>query len=609
MNHFSEYGIKKVVAIDDSFGSMISETTKIADMKEIDIDKRENLADFFHSNKDALISDFFLEENYDEDDKRMFLEEFRDNETAYYEKISSEDGISFLEWIPGEIDLKKNIENLASENERTFIILDKVLNDNPMLYKSILKETLYSISNVLTKNHNLFFVFFSSEPEKLENYSSVIDFLVNHIGLDISCAENLALHINFVDKKNYDLNSFISALRKSQKANFVNSLDEVYKKSIHTLKDRIWDINHNESLLHYDYLVEGQHIDAIIYDMFKSKFKYSFNEFRAEKYEELINPIRNSIQKYEKNRIDQEGVEIDFAPFRYRFLKEVNYAIHAEKMELKVSKSDDISYGNVIEIGDKMYLIISQNCDTTIRSNGKRKLKSFNLVEIKEKTTSIDIKWLKQEYISYFSRATGMGLSSNRDGREIFKGLFFSENESTELEKMGFKKEYLKQIEEANLSNSARKNLNSLKFDDDNKLSQMKSYEIVNSEIHTVPCFWLDALLLRRNNDGNVEICIETLEKSKEVRLATKIFILNELTILLEKTSDLSKAPLDIILANKLFNPIMPVKAIWENDALKGFELVNVTRKVRLEDIVTRKLHKKVIDNQVREAVNQEILI
>lgn len=612
MSHFSEYGIKKVVAIDDDFGLTLSEDTKIADLEEKNIDKIENLADFYYSNKNALLSDYFKEEGFEEDEIKAFFEDYNDMKPDYYNKISSEKEILFYKWVPEETNFKENIEQLAIEKERTFIVLDKVLTANPLLYKHKLREILNLISNVVARNHNLFFVFFSSQPEKLNSYEEVMDYLTNKIELDDNCAKKLALHINFVNKNEYDLDDFVSALRKSQKANFVNSLDEVYQKSIHTLKDRIWNINHNESLLHYDYLVEGQHIDTIIYDIFKSKFKYSFNEFKNKNYVELINPIRNSIQKYEKNRIVKEGIEKDLAPYRYRFLKNVNYAIHAKEMELKTSKSDDISYGDIIEINEKKYLVISQNCDITIRSNGRRKLQSFNLIEVIEKNENIDINWLKDNFINFFNdeKFNDEKLSKLPECRKIFEGMFYLENEETELEKMGFKKCDLKKIEEANLSHSAKKNLNSLTFDNNQIYSQKKSYDFVSGEILTVPCFWLDTLLLRSDDDTkDIVISLETIEKSKELRLATKFSILNEFTTLLEKMKDLTKESLDISLSNNLFNPIIPVKAIWNDDILEGFELIGVKRNVSLDDAITRKIHKKVVDDQVREAINLEILI
>ncbi|EIA3997687.1 hypothetical protein K7G10_002943 [Listeria monocytogenes] len=609
MSHFSEYGIKKVVAIDDDFGVTISEDTKIADLKEADIDKIEELADFYHSNKEALISDFFKEEQFEEDEKKDFFEEFNGTKIDYYDKFESEKEILFSKWVPEEIDLKSSIEQLATEEERTFIVLDKVLTVDPLLYEGKLRDTLNLISNVIAKNPNLFFVFFSSQPEQLDSYEDVMNFLTNQIKLDTDCAEKLALHINFVDKKAYDLDDFISALRKSQKANFVNSLDKVYEKSIHTLKDRIWNINHNESLLHYDYLVEGQHIDAIIYEMFQSKFKYSFNEFRNNNYEEVINPIRNSIQKYEKNRIEQEGIEVDYAPYRYRFLKDVNHKVYAQKMELKVSKSDDISYGNIIEIDDKMYLVISQNCDTTIRSSGKRQLQSFNLVEIKEITTVIGIEWLKKQFISYFSKESGKGLPSGPEGRKVFEGMFFSESESTEFERMGFKREYLKQIEKANMSHGAKADLKKLKFQEANIVSEIKEYKIANKEIYSIPCFWLDALLLRKDVDGKLKVTVESIENSKEIRLATKYSIDSELRKVLQKVRHLSKNALKISLDNKLFNPVIPVEAVWNGEDLIGFELINVERKKALDTLTTKKLHKEIVDSQTREAINLEIFI
>ncbi|CAD5897349.1 conserved hypothetical protein [Carnobacterium maltaromaticum] len=607
MTAFKEYGITQVIAVDDVFEMMIDENTMLSTLPlEIVSRQGEDFEDYVRDNPDSYLRDFFKSNDYIEQEKNDFCFEMISEDLKHYEQIQSEE-VVFSGLPPHKEELMARFEIINKEDEKVLIILDKILTDATGQEKYVLGEMLGVISTLLKDNKNVFLILFSTEPEQLSSYSEVITYLVGNLGLDEEVANILALHVNFIDKDKYEIDSFISALRKSQKGNYVNSFDDIYKLSINALKDRIWDLNHNESLLHYDYLVEGQHIDDIIYHIFTDKFQSSFYKYREDDYELLVNPIRNSIQKFEKSRIDIENIDKDYAPLRYRFLKEVNLAIHTEELVRRPCKSDDISYGDIIEVDNKKYLIISQNCDITVRSNGKRNLSSYNLVEIEEMHTNIDIYWLCKYFATF---CQDRRVKKNFGSERVFKGIFFDSQKETELQKIGFALNDLKEIEKFYEDRAYQKEFPDFEFENSVCFGQESVYKIVSEDIYTIPCFWLDILLLRSEDGERKIVSSDIIDSSKEIRLATKISIKNEFEEIVKRMREIPNDSLEQSFKHNLFNPIIQVEPMFnEDNLLIGFELKNVSRTKKMLDSQARSIHRNIVDNQIREASNSIIPI
>ncbi|MGX4687196.1 hypothetical protein JNUCC83_09860 [Vagococcus sp. JNUCC 83] len=637
MSNFDEYRISKVIAIDDAFNIIYSEETEInnippeirSDISMFHLEKTgegnidagdedTTMRSFFNSFEIQTLGQYFRFADLEKKEIEEYLQIMNSSEKNHYETLLEDKTFEFKGWgADSEEKLLKNIETLGCEEDKTLIILDKTLALGDEKPEKILSIVLKAINDQLIINKNLFLVLFSTAPEDLKDYKSVVDYLSDGEGLNLEkdVANNLALHINFVNKSNYEKDHFISSLRKSQKANYVNSFDDIYSQCIVSLKERIWDMSHNEALLNYDYLMEGQHVDNIIYDMFTNKFSYTYNEFRNVNYDKIINPIRNSMQKYENFR-DDGDILACYISDRFRFLKEINYHVNSQGPELKSSRSDDISYGDIIEIDKEKYVVISQNCDITIRNNGDRRLDSFNLIKIRESEEIIDANWLIKFYKKFldsitYSETKNLSKAEKKlvkdERRKVFYGVF-----SEEIQKLGFETEFLEKIEEANRSEKkAGSSLDGLKFDNAIEKNRKKEYEIESYQIYTVPCFWLDVLLLRKSEDNASIVTKKSIQSSKEIRLATKRYIENQFNEMIEKFNEVSKEVLELSLETSMFNPIIPVKPVWKDDCdeLIGFELKNVNRDYCLTQYEAKRLHKKILDVQTREALNVEIPI
>jgi hypothetical protein len=620
MANLKDYGIKNILAIDDIFYNIEFET-EVSLLDEQTIGKFDILnnlnGDFIfyaQGSNEQQLSDFFDEYQIDNSVAKAMLDLVNQVQQDSYKQLASIPDISFFKCVPETSKIKTILDSLDEKDERTLIILDRKLSGkNEINGRSLLSSILVMISEYLKNDGNLFLIMYSSEPKELFSYTATTEYLRNDLTLTDDVIDEVALHVNFLSKDNSNESEFINVLRKSQKANYVNSFNEIFDKSIRSLRERVWDLNHNESLFHYDYLVEGQQIDQIIFEIFSDKFKASYMDYMSTDFVRLINPMRNSIQKYESNRVSEEPVGLDKAPAKYRFIKEVNTKLHGGSNTTSVFASDDISFGDIISIGESSYVVVSQNCDVTIRNDGERAVQTFQLIKVVETKETINAKWLESFLRKYALEFKPKKINLNLEGSEYFKNTFYNSSNKTELQLMGFEERCLKEIELTLDLEDTNKQLKKLEFDGyDKDLGDSYQYEIDKNskEIYTVPCFWLDLLLLRTNDEGEKVVTMETINSSKEIRYATKIRIKNDFTERIEKLSLLSQDNLITAFKNSMFNPLINVEPMFdEKKKLYGFRLLNISRSKKMKPHVARKIHLEMISKQTREAVNESIPI
>ena len=620
MVSLKDYGIKNILAIDDVF-HQIGFKTEISFLDEriIEVfDTINNLNGEFiyyaQENNNQQLSDFFDEYQIDQILAESYVNSINQHQQSSYRYLIEISDVSFIKCTPENQEIEENLKSLCDEDARTLIILDRKLDGkNEDKGRLQLSSILQMISKYLKNDGNLFLIMYSSEPKKLLSYAATTQYLKHELTLVDDVVDEIALHVNFLSKDTSNESDFINVLRKSQKANYVNSFNEIFEKSICSLRDRVWDLNHNESLFHYDYLVEGQQIDQIIFEIFLDKFKSSYMDYMDAEFVRFINPMRNSIQKYESNRVSEEPVELDKVPAKYRFIKEVNTKLHGGRNTTSVFASDDISFGDIIKIEGLNYIIVSQNCDITVRNDGERAVQTFQLIKVTEIEETINAKWLGEFLRQYASDFKPKKINLNQEGSEYFKNTFYNSSNKTELQLMGFEERCLKEIEETLEMEDTNTKLKKLVFDGyDKDLGISYQYEIDKSskEIYSISCFWIDLLLLRKNDDGENIVTMDSIDLSKEIRYATKIRIKNDFNEMIKKFSLLSKDDLIVAFKNNMFSPLVNIEPIFDVDEkLYGFKLLNIFRSKKLKTHVARKIHLEMISKQTREAVNESIPI
>lgn len=560
---FKDYGVSTIIAIDDIFND-INEEDKLENfLPEVIDDLTGGQYDFF---RDYTISEYIDERGEDD-----FIEKLKSSldQIEHYRCFQS-DNIDFKKIGANYSQVERAINEIdASDKSRKhLILLDRTLQDpvaglgNDDVFVDILKL----IHSKLREKNLLLLIYTDSRtPEELSSFAGAKKYLTD-LNLDEDIAEQLVLHFNYVQKTEELSSDFFDNILKSQKANYISEYKNIFEESYSKLTERLWQLNQNQVLFYYDYINEGQHVDSIIYETFLTKFKQVYSDTFSEKnnHKELINPIRRSMQHHLPS-ISNSQIEV------YRNLKEFEMNLNSQNKLLKVPESTDISFGDVIEIGSKYYMIMSQDCDITIRKNGKRKLFSVQMVEIKEQSKEVSEQYLYNEY-SKILRKDGF---------------------ATGLKKLGIPYDTTENLMQAS-------NAEGLSSEQINGLHINNGFEALPKNIISINGFWLDCLTLRKNIDKEVEFTSSNLNSSHEVRYATLDYLKRCLNCLLSKLQNTDKDTVDQIIKFSLSDSNVDIESEFDNSELIGFKLKNIERIGRLDRLDAMIILNSVLEDSSR---------
>lgn len=561
--NFKDYGVSTIIAIDDIFND-INEGDKLEKfLPEVIDDLTGGQYDLFR--------DYTISEYIDERGEEDFIDKLKSSlgQIEYY-KCFQLDNIDFKKIGANFSQVEKAIDEIDADDKsrKHLILLDRRLQDSVVGPEdnNVFVDILKLIHSKLREKNLLLLIYSNDDtPRELNSFEGTKKYLIS-LGLLPNTAEQLVLHFNYV-KKNEELAAdFFDNILKSQKANYISEYKNIFEKSYSKLTERLWQLNQNQVLFYYDYINEGQHVDSIIYETFLTKFKQVYSDtFNEEnKHRELINPIRRSMQHHLPS-LSNSQIEV------YRNLKEFEMNLNSQNKLLKVPESTDISFGDVIEIGSKYYMIMSQDCDITIRKNGKRKLFSIQMVEIKEQSKEISEQYLYNEY-SKILRKDGF---------------------ATGLKKLGIPDDTSHNLMQAS-------NAEELSSEQINGLHINNGFEALPKNIISINGFWLDCLTLRKNVDKEVEFTRSNLNTSHEVRDATQKYLKKCLNCLLDKLKNTDKDTVDQIVKFSLSNVNIDIESEFDNSELIGFKLKNVTRIGRLDRLDAMIILKSVLEDSSR---------
>ena len=388
--NFKDYGVSTIIAIDDDFCEIKDDDL----LSNFPVEKIDTLTNGCYDK----YSDYTVEQ-YSEEVEGSDFKHKLSNELNLQDKYACfrSTGITFKPISANFEQIKETIEDIdgTDKSRKHLILLDRTLQDDAggAIIDNLFIKVLKFIHSQL-REKNLLLLIYSNEatPEELDSFEGAKGYLRN-LGLDESIAEQLVLHFNFVSKTEELTEDFFDNILKSQKANYISEYKNIFEKSYSKLTERLWQLNQNQVLFYYDYINEGQHVDSIIYETFLTKFKQVYSDTFNEdnNHKELINPIRRSMQHHLES-VSQSQIKL------YRKLKEFEMSLNNQNIFLEIPKSSDISFGDVIRINDKYYMIMSQDCDMTIRNDGKRRLSSIQLVEISKQTEKVSEQYLFNNY-------------------------------------------------------------------------------------------------------------------------------------------------------------------------------------------------------------------
>lgn len=439
-----------------------------------------------------------------------------------------------------------------SKAKRNFIVLDKFLKKDKNL--NLLSQYLSELCEIMP-DYYIGIVFYSSDPNSIVSLKEAEDFL-KVVGLREEEIEKLSMHVNFVDKSSKNKQKcFETAFRKCQNNNLISLYSESYSQTIQELKEKIWDINNNEDLIHYDYLMEGMQLDDIFYEIYQSRFNQIYNEKCFEKYEEYINPVRKSIQTYESDKCLDEK-EIRKRIFISRSVKELNNLLKQETCLYKCKKSDDISFGDILKLNNSYYMVVTQDCDLSIRLLGGRKSNFITLIRVDYSNESLTYNAIKNRLNGIYKK-TFEGSEKNLDKNILISNIISS-----------FKKLDNDEITINNNSNNDKENQCDFKCKEiDVKLT--KDYKLYHIE-----SIFLDCIILNNQSNNEIEITEDSISNSNEIRLATKRHIRENFGVFLKKYSKLQHQSLKEISEQSIISDLIPIDFIFDDKKkLIGFSI------------------------------------
>lgn len=586
---FKDYGISTIIIIDDSFNKI--DKSKYLD--EFPPDIIDELTDGYYDQYCKYTIEDYIKKTNNIDFENKLSNRIREttNLKMFEEGVDLQlIGVEDIEQVKDKLS-KINADDKSRKN---LIILDRKLQEDVkgVAVDEKFKDILKTIQSLIEVKNLLLLIYTQNEkPDELNSFEGAKKHL-KKLGLDDLASEQMAHHFNYVKKSDDLTPEFFENVLKSQKANYLQRYKHIFEKSFSKLSERLWELNQNYALFFYDYLNEGKHTDDIIYDIFLAKFHQEYSEEFSELsgHNAFINPIRRSMQQSMCHYTTKTDV--------YSKIKNLEKGIHSHNNIIKVPNSTDISFGDVLEIGDKKYMILSQDCDIVIRNEFKRKLKNFQLVEIEEEIENVSEKWLSD----FLKKKPKVNMQDSS-----FK---------CTLKNFGIEESVVNKITNANVPTKdlSTSQINNMKYSSDIKPK--------TKQIYSINCIWLDLLVLRCNESEEILLSKDNIIKSHEIRYATKKYIENELDDLIIRISDIAK--IDIFkdetktkeknvqdkivqkITDKIINfgfgglDIKCKSQFSEENKLIGFSISNIKRIGRLDRLDAMRILKTVIDDESR---------
>lgn len=571
-----------IIIIDDDICPNDKEKIKFTDLPENII---KLVAD-----KLELVEDEYKEFSLSAiDEKFEFLGKKLDDFIKYNIPKEFEDA-NLIKYHPFDISKGTIADKVKTSGaKRNFIILDKFLEKNEKM--DLLKKYLSELSEIISEFY-IGIVFYSSNPDSIKSLEDAKHFL-KYIGLNEEQIEKLSMYVNFVDKSSEDkLMCFETAFRKSQNYNLISLYSKSYSQTIQELKEKIWDINNNEALIHYNYLMEGMQLDDIFYEIYQNKFNKIYNKMCFDEYETYINPVRKAIQIYESNK-DFEEDEIRKRIFISRSVKELNNLLKQETYLYKCKKSDDIKFGDILKLNDFYYMVVTQDCDLSIRLLGGRKSDYITLIKI--------------DYSSENFKNDSIAKKLKDIYRQIFKGTENKFNKDIIKSDIApFEKLKIDKTKIDNLFDKGRKDQCDIECQNISiKLSD-------NIKLYHIESVFLDGTILNNEDSDKIKLTKENIEKSKEIRLATKKYIIENFEELIDKYSKLQYQSLKEISDENFISDLIPIEFIFnEENSLIGLSVDKdkILRVGRLDYIKAYDIFKEFMSKYSRFSYNSPPLI
>lgn len=537
-------GISKIIAIDDEFIEVV-EAERLDRYKPEIIDELTN--GDYDKYKNYTISEY-IKETGDKDFVENLTDKIRDNH--YYKWLESSD-VDF-QTIGVDIGLIEQTLNGIDSNDKSrkhLIILDRKLQDNS---DEVFKRVLQTIQTFIFEKNLLLLIYTDSmRPAGFNSFDGVENYL-KQLGLEESICKKMSLHFNYVQKSTKITDEFFESILKSQKANYIQEYNEIFDKTYNELMRRVWELNQNQSLFYYDYLNEGKHVDEILYEIFMAKFNQVYSETICDdsKHASLINPMRRFMQQ----SVQEHGRKVEI----YKKLKQLDKGINYTDRYFEVLDSTDIFFGDILQIGNKEFMVLSQDCDVAIRNDISRNLNQFQIVEINTEKEAISEKFLKN-YLKDLNQDM-----ADQAVKNLLRNYKIEDNIIDKVTNI--------QTRKKDLNETTLKNLYYIETN--------KGIPLNKKMVYSIECIWLDLLLLKTTSSEKIILSHNSIDESHEIRYATKLYLKSCLNDLISRIGKNTPAEIVNQITKFAFNglEVNCESQYSDQNELIGFEVSNIKR-------------------------------
>ena len=279
-------------------------------------------------------------------------------------------------------------------------------------------------------------------------------------------------------------------------------------------------------------------------------------------------------------------------------MKELNNLLKQETCLYKCKKSDDIRFGDILKLNNSYYMVVTQDCDLSIRLLGGRKSNFITLIGVDYSDANLTYDTIKKTLVDIYKNTFNISKANNTEEENIkhnlisnvssFKKLDIDEITINNIFNKGSKDEYVPKCHKINV-----------KLINDNKL-------------HRIESIFLDCIILNNQSNNEIEITEKSISNSNEIRLATKIYIKKVFKKFIDKYSNLQHQSLKEISEQSIISDLIPIDFIFdEKKKLIGFSIKknNIERIGRVEYIKAYDIFKEFMSKYSRISYNNPPLI
>lgn len=367
-NFVTNNSFKKAIIIDDDL-SLFNDENSLLPLFE----KNETI-------KTILIEHYDLSEI-----KNLLIGDLRTvNSDCFDIIVDSLNVRKMLEMVEGfkkaglDVLVKGNYSDEIDCSDSTIWVVDNILDSSTKNDKSHIKNAFHKFLENRNAGKNDIFLIYTNDTNNLCNYIGTESFVKNHHIVDDKDEINI-LYFNVMNKQEtLDVNALETIFTKAIQADYFTKVKKIIDQSLKRVQKSLWTYEELKAQFYYNYSLEGITNDKNYYGIIISSLD---NDYRASKQDNsflTINKKLNELIDFDFNNNEDPLIKA-----KGRVLHELGQITGCEIIDQTVNELGyDVSYGDIFEIGSGFYLVVSQQCDITIRE-GKRKLDYFKLIPIK----------------------------------------------------------------------------------------------------------------------------------------------------------------------------------------------------------------------------------